>query len=182
MSISDAEITDTVESAAVAAIDEYETTSRTNHRWMPEYWITCQIASALANKGLIVECEKRLSILIPDGGGNSRIDLVVYNEGSLRALIEVKRTGSGWPVFPADFMRLMTTAKSIGGAQIGLVYGTGPMLSADLDQEERTFEKSFVSLASLLGRALPPRFSRRSKTKFETVGDVWEVMSIFERV
>ena len=58
-SLSDGEIIVTAESAAVAAIKEYETISRSSPYYLPEYWITCRIASDLASRGLTVECEKR---------------------------------------------------------------------------------------------------------------------------
>jgi len=52
-------IIDTAELAAVAAVEEYERISKTDPHRMPEYWVTCRIASALASKGMIVECQKR---------------------------------------------------------------------------------------------------------------------------
>jgi len=157
--------------------------SKTNHHLMPEYWVTCHIARAFAQKGLTVQCEKRIWDLI-SGGGSGRIDLVVYcatgqNPASPRALIEVKGERSGWPTFPGDFIRLMTIAQMLPSVTlIGLLYATGPGPTSNLKKEEELLKQIFSKPP--LGQT--PHFYGRNNSNYGNLGDVWEVMSIFDHV
>jgi hypothetical protein len=63
LSIPESVIIDTAERAAVEAVEEYEKISKAHPHRMPEYWVTCRVASALASNGMIVECEKRFADL-----------------------------------------------------------------------------------------------------------------------
>jgi hypothetical protein len=187
------------ESASVAAIKEYERISNRDHNYMPEYWITCRVASDLANKGWRVECEKRIEELIPkhvEGRNGRRIDLAIYDNvtadrsyGSLKALLEVKGPGSTWPTFPADFVRLRIIAKLLDepGLLIGLVWGSNPMTDGQLDFAQMTMRQLFSAEIPGRERSDFVKVSQRQRLQFHhsnrTLGedDAWEVMSIFDR-
>jgi hypothetical protein len=148
-SLSDDDIISTAENAAIVAIKEYENISGSSLYYLPEYWITCRIASDLASRGLMVECEKRMADLLSNQRLTGRIDLAVYaatNENpkkSLRALIEVKGPRTTWGSFPEAWIRLKTTSESLNspGLLIGLVYGTENKTHSQLDSEERTMKR-----------------------------------------
>lgn len=194
--LSDDDIIVITESAAVAAIKEYESISRSSLYYLPEYWITCRIASDLAGRGLIVECEKRVAELLPNQRETGRIDLAVYattgenQNRSLRALIEVKGPRTTWDSFPKAWVRLKLTSQSLNapGLLIGLVYGTENKTNLQLDAEEHTMKRWFP--AGVLGRERTDflRTSQRQHLQHRHEGiapdvdDVWEVMSIFDRV
>lgn len=187
MFISDHDISATSEAAAVAAIKDYESISKGDHRDMPEYWVTCRIASDLAGKGLVVECEKRIGEIIggigeiiSDKPSREKIDIAVYvtaedNPNRPRGLIEIKGSQSRWDTFGDDFVRLRTTAKSLrlSDLLIGLVYATCPM-RADKLMEERLEMKRQLGLAE-------PKKVTISKQQSSGNNDFWEIMSVFER-
>jgi hypothetical protein len=192
----DNDIIVTAESAAIAAIKEYENISQGSLYYLPEYWITCRIAADLASRGFIVGCEKRIIELLPAQRVNGRIDLAVYaatdgnGSRSLQALIEVKGPRTTWTSFPVAWLRLKMTSESLNspGLLIGLVYGTENKTHAQLDAEEHD-----------MTRWLPPAIVRRDTIDYlrtserqhlqgrhdgitPDINDVWEVMSIFDRV
>ena len=196
VSTSDDDIISTAESAAIAAIMAYEDVAGTSLYYLPEYWITCRIASDLASRGLNVECEKRFAELLPNQRVKGRIDLAVYattNENqsrSLRALIEVKGPRTTWPSFPVAWTRLRMAAKSLNapGLLIGLVYGTETKTNSEMDAEEQVMKHCFPP--KILGRERAEflRTSQRQHLRDRHEGitpdgsDVWEIMSIFDSV
>ena len=133
--------------------------------YLPEYWITCRIASDLASRGLNVECEKRFAELLPNQRVKGRIDLAVYattNENqsrSLRALIEVKGPRTTWPSFPVAWTWLRMAAKSLNapGLLIGLVYGTETKTNSEMDAEEQVMKIGDFARDSGRERAEFPR-------------------------
>ena len=197
ISISDDDIISSAESAAIAAIREYENVAQTPRYYLPEYWITCRIASDLASRGMIVECEKRVAELLLDQRVAGRIDLAAYattNENqskTLRALIEVKGPRTTWDSFPVAWTRLRMAAKSLNspGLLIGPCwYGTENKTNSQLDAEEQTmkrwlpFEVLGRERADYLRTSQRQHLARSHNGITPDINDVWEIMSIFDRV
>lgn len=182
----------TAEVAAVAAIKDYENISGADPYNIPEYWIVCRIASDLAGQSFIVECEKRIDEIVV-GKRLGRVDLAVYstaeqNENKLlRALIEVKGPRTTWPSFLADFVRLREIAKELSASDvlIGLVYAAPPMTAVELNKEQEKIKRVLAA-----GDVGPEKLKfserqhlqRRHKDRTPGVNDVWEIMSVFDRV
>jgi len=183
MPVSDDAIVGTAKAAAVAAIDDYEAISKTNHYWMPEYWIVHRIAAEIAHQGMAVVCEERISWLVRDNRKKGRFDVAVYDltgeggRGQLRALIEVKGPRTTWRSFETDLMRLAEVANFLDvNILTGLLHATGPMSDDRLNADEKRFEGVCASVSHR-----PPSYLQRQNSKFETPGDVWEVWSLFNR-
>ena len=189
---SDDDLIDTAERAACVAIEDYENISKSAHHPIPEYWITCRVASDLARKGAVVECKTRIDSLIP--GEESRqghiahekFDIVLYSSGDdrekrqIRALIEIKSCLSTWASFPAAFERLRILGQAIRAENmpetdkvlVGFVYGTAPMSEASLDAEGQKIEK-------LIGYPVR-RYGRRRTAQRNSDDNWWEIISIFQ--
>jgi hypothetical protein len=183
MPISDDTIIAVTKAAAAAAVQDYEAISRTNHYWMPEYWVTHHIASEIARLGMAVACEERIRGLAHDYGKDGRFDVAVYDlteeggRGCLRALIEVKGPRTSWLSFRTDLKRLVEIADRLHGSVLtGLIHATGPMSDDRLNADEKTFADSY---AVIFQRS--PSYLQRQNCKFETLQDVWEVWSLFNR-
>jgi hypothetical protein len=166
---------------------------------MPEYWVTCRIASALAGKGMIVECEKRLGDLYYENQTTERsleragrVDLIIYDPSTEqdrrrpRALIEIKGKNSSWTSFPADFvrLRLIATELELLDPLIGLVYATTPMQASRLGAEKAKLKKMFLSMLPEVTNLDFPRVSERRHSRYGSLGvdDEWAVMSMFNRM
>ncbi len=183
-------IVDVAEAGAITAIKEYENMSRADPYNIPEYWITCRIASDLAGKGLTVECEKRIDDMVGDKKLGGRVDLAVYTSadvsqrGALQALIEVKGPRTTWSSFPADFVRLDAIAKSLSAPNllIGLVYATSPMRAVDLNKEQNTMKRWLAGIVEPEKVRISARQHLQCNHKDRTPGvdDLWEIMSIFD--
>jgi hypothetical protein len=167
---------------------------------MPEYWVTCRVASALASNGMIVECEKRLADLYYQGDQMiersleraGRVDLVIYDPSTEQdrrrpcALIEIKGKNSSWASFPADFIRLrmIATELELPDPLIGLVYATTPMQASRLDAEKAKLKNMFLSVLPEMIAVDFPRVSERHHSIYGDLGvdDEWAVMSMFNRM
>jgi hypothetical protein len=182
----------TAEAAAIAAVKDYENMSRCDHTYIPEYWITCRIASDLAAQGLVVLCEKRITEMDINEKLGGRIDLAVYepadeNQGPrLSALIEVKGPQTTWPSFSADFDRLSAIAESPSslGLVIGLLYVTPTMTAAALDFDEKRMKERLVKFfchekTDFLRKSERQHLHRHHKDRTPGVDDVWEILSVF---
>lgn len=183
MPISDDDIVAVTTAAAVTAVQDYETISKTNHYWMPEYWITQRVASEIAGRGMVVACEERISGLLINHEKEGRFDVAVYDmdkeggRGSLRAIIEIKGPRASWISFKTDLKRLVAFSNQPNwNILVGLIHATGPMPDARLNADEKTFEDSY---AILFHRS--PSFIQRQNSRFETIENVWEVWSLFNR-
>jgi hypothetical protein len=190
---SDDDLIDTAERAACVAIEDYENISKSAHHPMPEYWITCRVASDLARKGAVVECETRIDGLITSEESRQgrvaaeKVDIVLYNsedargKRQIRALIEIKSCLSTWKSFPDAFERLRVLGQAIRAENmpgtekvlVGLVYGTAPMSAASLDAECQKIEK-------LIGYPVR-RYGRRRTAQRNSDDNWWEIMSIFQQ-